>query len=348
MFQIHHYKIGKGQPCFIIGEAGVNHNGNPDFAFQLIDIAANANVNAIKFQTFRAEDLATVNAPKAAYQKETVGDHLSQLEMLKQLELPFEVFFDLKKYAENKGLVFLSSPFEEKSADFLIDQLKVEALKVPSGELTNLPFLIHLAKKGVPLIVSTGMATLEEVQIAVNAIQKNGNAPFALLHCTSSYPAPYDSINLRAMTTLEETFHCPIGFSDHTEGLSVPIAAAALGAAIIEKHFTIDRNLPGPDHKASLSPSELKELVIGIRSVEAALGDGTKRPQPVESDVTIVARKSLYSSKNLPKGTVVSLDCLVAKRPGTGISPLEFEKLIGKRTIRDIPEGSMLRYEDFE
>ncbi|MCX7835704.1 MAG: N-acetylneuraminate synthase [bacterium] len=340
--------IDKNHPCFIIAEAGVNHNGNPELAFQLIDIAAEAGVNAVKFQTFRAEDLADVNAPKAVYQQETVGETINQLEMLKQLELPLPIYFQLKEYAEKKGLVFLSSPFEEKSADFLVNELKVAAIKVPSGELTNFPFLIHLAKMGLPLIVSTGMATLEEVRRSVQIIFQNGNPPLALLHCTSSYPAPYDSINLRAMLTLEKEFQIPIGFSDHTEGIHIPIAAVALGACIIEKHFTIDRNLPGPDHKASLSPIELKAMVQGIRSVEIALGDGIKRPHAIEKDVTEVARKSLFTSKPLKKGSTITSDCLIARRPGTGIPPSELQSIVGKRILRDLPMGSMLRYEDLE
>lgn len=348
MFQINQNQIGDGQPCFIIAEAGVNHNGNADWAFQLIDIAVEAKVDAVKFQTALAEDLVIADAPKAEYQKQAADDDTSQLEMIKKLVLPFPLFIELQKYTEDKGLIFMSSPFEEKSADFLVDVLKVPALKVPSGELTNLPFLAHISKKGVPMIVSTGMATLDEVRVAVEVIRKNGNPPLSLLHCTSSYPAPYDTINLKAMETLSKTFDVPVGYSDHTEGILIPVVAVAMGACIIEKHYTIDRTLPGPDHKASLSPSELKEMVHAIRSVESAMGTGEKIPNPIEKNVTMVARKSLVSARLLQKGTIFTEDCAVARRPGTGISPSELNHLIGKRIIRDIPPMTMLRREDFE
>jgi N-acetylneuraminate synthase/N,N'-diacetyllegionaminate synthase len=260
--------VGAGAPVFFIAEAGVNHNGDPTLAHRLIEVAASAGADAVKFQTFRTEALVSRHAPKAPYQVETTGAAESQLEMLRKLELSRETFGSLAEACRKRGILFLSSPFDLASADDL-ESLGVAAFKTGSGELTNLPLLEHLAAKRKPIIVSTGMATLEEVATAVSAV--GGRAPLALLHCVSAYPAPPEETNLRAMDTLRARFDCPVGFSDHTPGLTVSVAAVALGATIIEKHFTVDRSLPGPDHRASLDPAELTALVAAVREVEASL-----------------------------------------------------------------------------
>ena len=266
-------KIGPGYPCLIIAEVGVNHNGILEMARQLVDAAKRAGAEAVKFQTFKAEKVISPSAPKAVYQVETIGEGENQLETVKNLELPFSAFGELFEHCRERGILFLSTPFDEESADFL-ERLGVTAFQAPLGEITNLPFLAHLARKGKPLIVPTGMASLGGVEAAVQTIRGAGNPPLALQHCVSNYPADPAEANLRAMQTLQAAFGAPVGFSDHTRGIEVALAAAALGACIIEKHFTLDRTLPGPDHRASLEPGDLEAMVKGIRKVEAALGDG--------------------------------------------------------------------------
>ena len=268
--------LGEGEGAFVIAEAGVNHNGDMAIARQLIDAAAEAGCDAVKFQTFRAEALTSEDAEKAAYQKETSGENETQYEMLKRLELPQKEHRALMDYCAERGIAFLSSPFDEQSADFL-EELDLPLFKIPSGEITNEPFLRHVARKGRPLIVSTGMSYLSEVEAAVRCIREEEGAEMALMHCVSNYPARFEDVNLRAMGTLRQAFGGAVGYSDHTMGIEAPIAAVALGAELIEKHFTLDRDMPGPDHRASLEPGELEAMMRGIRNIERALGDGKKK-----------------------------------------------------------------------
>ncbi|MDB4285815.1 N-acetylneuraminate synthase [bacterium] len=339
--------IGESQPVFVIAEAGVNHNGDLDLARKLIDVAADAGVDAVKFQTFRAEKLVTSSAKQAAYQTRNTGAEESQLEMLKRLELPYEAHADLKTYAEGKGLVFMSTPFDEEAIDFLFD-LGVCIFKAGSGELTNLPYLKKMADKGIPLILSTGMAVMEEIQQAVDVVLATGNDKLALLQCTTNYPAAYEDANLNAMGTLQREFRTVIGYSDHTEGIIAPVTAVAMGATIIEKHFTLDRNLPGPDHKASLEPDELTEMMRQIRLVETMKGTGEKIPTQSEKEISGVARKSIVAAFDIPAGTMLTAEMLVAKRPGSGISPARMDDVVGKVAKRDIPKDDLLGGEDFE
>lgn len=339
--------VGSGQPCFVIAEAGVNHNGHPDMAMELIRVAAEAGADAVKFQTFSAERLVLPHAPKAKYQRTSSGDSESQLEMLRRLELPEACYPDLIQHCRSSNILFLSAPFDEQSADFL-DSLGIAAFKIPSGEITNLPFLEHVARKSKPMIVSTGMSDHKEVQQAVAAIEAAGNSQLVLLHCVSNYPASAASANLHAMETLASAFKVPVGYSDHVEGIEVALAAVALGASVIEKHFTSDRNLAGPDHKASAEPATLAALIQGIRKVESALGDGRKVPAASESAIAAVARKSLVSSVGIPKGTVVTAAHIAIKRPGTGLPPAERSTIVGRRAKRDISAGILLSHEMFE
>lgn len=336
--------VGFGYPCLIVAEAGVNHNGRLELARELIDAAAAAGADAVKFQTFRAESLAIPKAPKADYQLWTTGDSESQVEMLRRLQLPLDVYPDLLARCREKGVLFMSSPFDEESADFL-DSLKMSLFKIPSGELTNLAFLAHVARKGKPLIISTGMSTLEEVAAAVNTVVHEGSGQIILLHCVSRYPADPEDANLRAMATLAKAFGVPVGYSDHTLGITVPLAAVALGACVIEKHFTLDRTLPGPDHQASAEPDELASLVRGIRSVEKALGHGRKEPAPREAAVAAVARKSLVAAKDIPAGTKITEELLVLRRPGTGLPPTMRASVVGRTAREDIKAGTLLEWE---
>jgi N,N'-diacetyllegionaminate synthase len=336
--------IGTGYPCFIIAEAGVNHNGSLDMACQMVEVAAHAGADAIKFQTFKAEKLTTANAPKAAYQVEATGVSGNQLEMLRKLELSYSDFKKLFDECRKNNILFLSTPFDEDSTDFL-DSLNMEAFKISSGEVTNLPFLAHIARKGRPVILSTGMSYLNEVDLAVRVIQSNGNHDLVLLHCTSSYPADPADVNLRAMLTLGQAFQVPVGFSDHTMGIEIPLAAIAMGASVIEKHFTLNRSLPGPDHQASLEPSELDVLVKGIRKVEASLGHGRKEPVESEVNTAAVARKSIVARVDIPKGTVLNDAHLIMMRPGTGLPSAMLEHVIGRMARVDIPAGALILFE---
>ena len=333
--------VGPGQPCFVIAEAGVNHNGDVGQARRLIDVAVEAGADAVKFQTFRSEQVISAAAPKAAYQRATTSPAESQLEMVRRLELPFEAFRELRAYAREAGILFLSTPFDLESADFLAS-MELPAFKVPSGEITNFPFLEHIARKGKPMIVSTGMSDLEEVRVAVEVIRAAGNPELALLHCVSNYPAQPASSNLRAMETMQSKLGVPVGLSDHTLGIEVALAAVALGACILEKHFTLDRDLPGPDHKASLAPAELKSLVAGIRTVESALGDGIKQPADEERDTRSVARRSLVAARDLPAGSVLTEDAIAILRPGTGLPPASRTKVLGKRVRAAVAAGTPL------
>lgn len=339
--------VGPGHPCFIIAEAGVNHNGDMVLARRLVDAAAEAGADAVKFQTFRAERLVSPSAPKAAYQLRTTDRRESQFEMIRRLELSEQNHVELLGYCAERGIVFLSSPFDELSSDYL-ESLDVPAFKIPSGEITNHPFLAHVAAKRRPIILSTGMSNLDEVGAAVGVILEAGDPGLVLLQCVSNYPAAPADINLRAMATMEQAFGVPVGYSDHVPENAVAFGAAALGACVIEKHFTLDRTLPGPDHKASLEPGELKELVAGIRAVEAAMGDGVKRPAASEADTAAVARKSLVAHHDLPAGQRLERGDLEAKRPGTGIAPSRLDEVIGKRLKRTLGQNELLGWSDVE
>ncbi len=336
--------IGFGFPCFIIAEAGVNHNGDIKMAKEMVDIAAEAGVDAIKFQTFMADQVVSTQAPKADYQLDATNENESQLEMLRNLELSFDEHRILQKKCLERDILFLSTPFDEKSVDFL-DVLGVPVFKIGSGEITNWPFLEYIASKRKPIILSTGMSYLSEVDQAVRVIGEKGNRQLVLLHCISNYPADPADANLNVMSTMASAFQVPIGYSDHTLGIEVALAATALGACVIEKHFTLDRDLPGPDHRASLEPEQLAALVHGIRTVESAIGHGRKEPAPSESEVRKVARRSLVAAQDILAGTTLTLEHLAIKRPGTGLSPSLQSYLVGQTTQEYIPEGSLIDLE---
>jgi len=339
-FSVGEHRIG-GPRVFIVAEAGVNHNGELDLALRLVDAAAEAGADAVKFQTFRTDALVSAAAPKARYQQETTGSAETQSAMLARLELGPDAHARLRDHAARRGIVFFSTPFDEASADVL-DQLGVPLFKVPSGEVTNVPLLRHVAAKGKPILVSTGMCTLDEVAVALDTIAGAGDPPVAVLHCVSAYPAPAEETNLRAMDTLRTRFRRPVGLSDHTLGVEVALAAVARGAAVLEKHVTLDRTLPGPDHRASLEPADLTRLVRGARIIEAALGDGDKRPMPCELDTRAVARRSLVATRALPAGHRLSRADLTVKRPGTGIPPAELERVIGRTLVSPLAADELL------
>jgi N,N'-diacetyllegionaminate synthase len=338
------HRVGPGQPCLIIAEAGVNHNGNVGLARQLIDVAKKAGADAVKFQTFKAEKVVSSHAPKAEYQLAATDADESQLDMIKKLELSYDQFGELYDYCRQQGILFLSTPFDAESADFL-EHLGVAAFKVASGEITNLPFLRHIARKGRPMIVSTGMSYLSEVEVALRTIAEAGQPPVAVLHCVSNYPAAPGDVNLRTMQTLASAFEVPVGFSDHTVGVEIAFAAAAVGACIVEKHFTLDRTLPGPDHQASLEPAELRALVQGIRHVEAALGHGRKEPAASEANTAAVARRSLVAAQDIPAGAVLTEGMIAIMRPGTGLPPTWWTHVIGRTARVAILAGTLITLE---
>ena len=325
---------------FIIAEAGVNHNGSIDLAYKLVDAAKAAGVDCIKFQTFKSEKLVARSAQKAEYQKATTGDS-SQQDMLKKLELSYDEFVDLKKYCDKQGICFLSTPFDFESIDFL-NSIDMPFWKIPSGEITNLPYLLALAETGKPVIMSTGMCEMQEIEDAVKVLRNKGVSDIKLLHCNTEYPTPFEDVNLRAMNTMREAFGVEVGYSDHTKGIEVPVAAVALGATVIEKHFTLDRNMEGPDHKASLEPDELAEMVRSIRHIEIALGSGKKEPSPSEKKNISVARKSIVAKKAIKKGELFSDANITVKRPGTGISPMKWFDVIGKYAKCDFEEDELI------
>jgi len=330
---------------FIIAEAGVNHNGDLELAKKLVDAAVEAGADAVKFQTFKAEEVATPDAERAQYQKNNMPEkEESQLEMIKRLELSYAQFRELYAYCRHKGIIFLSSPFDPESIDFLAE-LGVPYFKIPSGEITNYPFLRRIAGKKRPVILSTGMATLGEVEGAIQVLREAGATDITLLHCTTNYPALPEEVNLRAMLTMKQAFALPVGYSDHTMGIAVPIAAAALGAEVIEKHLTLDRNLPGPDHRASLEPGEFKEMVMAIRQVEKSLGDGIKGPAPGELAIMPAARRSLVAARDIAAGEIITESCLTAKRPGMGIPPNLWDVVVGRQARRDIAAGSIISWD---
>ena len=330
---------------FVIAEAGVNHNGSLDLALELVSAAKATGADAIKFQTFSADRLVTRTAAKADYQRASASGDESQYEMLKSLELSSDAFRRIRAHCTATGLTFMSSPFDEEAAD-LLDALGVEIFKIPSGEITNLPFLRHVATKGKPVILSTGMCWLGEVEVAVRTLTEAGVQELTLLHCVTEYPAPFEQINLRAMQTLGQAFGLPVGYSDHTQGIEASIAAVALGARVIEKHFTLDTTLPGPDHRASLAPPEFKQLVDCIRNVEMALGDGRKRPAPCEVPNIAVARKSVVAVRPLPAGTRLTAADLAIKRPGHGIPPASRDAIVGRLVARPVEADQPIRWQD--
>ncbi len=351
---------------FIIAEAGVNHNGDMDMAFALVDAAIDAGADGVKFQTFKAEDVVAADAPKADYQTRATGSGETQFDMLKQLELSPDLHRTLKDNCEKKGIAFLSSPFDTKGISFLADNLGLEVLKIPSGEITNGPLLLQAGISGCEIILSTGMCTLDEIEQALGVLafgmtgdsspssdafqnalaSEAGKAALkekvTLLHCTTEYPAPFEDANLSAMHTMRGAFGLRVGLSDHTPGIAVPIAAAALGATVIEKHFTLDRTLPGPDHKASLEPDELTAMIEGIRSIEKALGNGIKSPQPSEQQNRAVIRKSLITLKPVKTGETFTEQNLGARRPGGGRSPMDYWDRLGKTAERDFGESEQV------
>ena len=325
---------------YIIAEAGVNHNGDINLAYKLVDAAKAAGVDCIKFQTFKSENLVSHTAKKAEYQKAATGDS-SQQDMLKQLELSFGEFVSLKEYCDRKGICFLSTPFDFESIEFL-NSIEMPFWKIPSGEVTNYPYLVALAKTGKPVVMSTGMCEIQEVEDAIAVLRENGTSDIKLLHCNTEYPTPYEDVNLRAMKTLRDAFGVEVGYSDHTKGIEVPIAAVAMGAAVIEKHFTLDRNMEGPDHKASLEPQELKQMVDSIRHIEAALGSGDKRPSPSEKKNMAVARKSIVAAARIKAGDILTEENITVKRPGNGICPMRWKEVLGTRAVRDFEEDELI------
>lgn len=325
----------------IIAEAGVNYNGSLDLAYKMVDKAKEAGADVVKFQTGIPEKVMSRFAVKAEYQKKNTGSNESQLDMVRKLMLKFEEFIPLKKYCDTVGIQFLSTPFDLSSIDFL-DELGCDRWKVPSGEITNLPYLLRIAQTGKPVILSTGMSTLAEVAAAYKVLQTHGAGPISLLHCTTEYPAPFADVNLKAMETLKNTFHCAVGYSDHTPGIEIPVAAVALGAEIIEKHFTLDKNMEGPDHKASLEPDELRAMVQAIRHVKRALGTGEKVPSPSEKKNMDIARKSIVASRNIKKGEILTQDNITTKRPGSGLSPMKWFDVLGTAAVRDFTEDELI------
>lgn len=324
----------------IIAEAGVNHNGDINLARQLVDKAKEAGADIIKFQTFKLDSIVSKFAEMADYQKDNMGMVESQKEMLKKITLPYEAFWELYKYCENKDIQFLSTPFDIESIHFLNDM--VPFWKIPSGEVTNYPYLVEIAKTGKPVVMSTGMCELQEIDEAIKVLKTNGTSDITLLHCNTQYPTPYKDVNLRAMETLRSRYKVKVGYSDHTKGIEVPIAAVALGAEVIEKHFTLDKNLPGPDHKASLEPKELAAMVSSIRNIEEALGSPNKTASNSERENIAIARKSIVAAMNIKKGEILTVDNLTTKRPGTGISPMRWNEVLGSKAIRDFIEDEVI------
>ena len=337
--------IGENEPCYVIAEAGVNHNGDPDLAKSLIDGAVQSGADAIKFQTFKTELVVTHRAEKASYQKISTGCDGSQYELIRKLELSYDVFLELKRYTERKKIEFLSTPFDVESVDFL-DEIGVSAFKIPSGEINNFALLKYISQKHKPIILSTGMSTLGEVEHAIRVIAGEGNTDIVLLHCVTNYPANMEDVNLRAIDTMRHAFGYPVGYSDHTLGIIISIAAVSRGACVIEKHFTLDKNLPGPDHKASLEPGELKMMIRAIRDVEVALGTGIKTPSPSEIENKKTIRRSIVAARDIPKNTIITSNYVTTKRPGTGISPGFLSTIIGSRTTRKIKKDEILTWND--
>ena len=325
----------------IIAEAAVNHNGDLESAKQLVLAAKEAGADIVKFQTANVDSLVSGHAEMAEYQKKNTGKIESHRDMLQKILLSYNDFIELADFCEKTGIQFLSTPFDIESIGFL-SGLGVNIWKIPSGEITNYPYLVEIARTGQPIILSTGMSTLDEIGEAINLLQKNGAGKITLLHCTTEYPTPYDHVNLNAMATLRNKFGLDIGYSDHTLGIEVPIAAVAMGAVIIEKHFALSREMEGPDHKASLEPGELKEMVQAIQRLEMAFGDGIKRPTDIEEKNAMVARKSIIARKDIQRGECLTEENLTTKRPGTGISPMKWNEILGTIAIRDFKKDELI------
>lgn len=325
----------------IIAEAGVNHNGSLELAKKLALTAKSCGADIVKFQTAKLDALVSKHAQMADYQKENIGSEMSQRDMLKKLLLSYDEFAELAAYCKEIEICFLSTPFDMGSVDFL-EELGCSMWKVPSGEITNLPYLEKIAKTGKDIILSTGMSTLQEVADALTVLRENGAGRVTLLHCTTNYPTPMEDVNLKAMLTLKNKFGCEAGYSDHTRGIEVSIAAVALGATVIEKHFTLDRTMEGPDHKASLEPAELEAMIKAIRNIEKALGDGVKAPSESEKANMAVARKSIIAASNIKAGDILTEENLTTKRPGTGISPMRWNEVLGTRAVRDFAEDELI------
>lgn len=341
-FYIQYRKPGeKHMGVFIIAEAGDNHNGSFELALKLVDAAKEAGADCVKFQTFVTEEVISTRAEKAEYQKENTGSDESQYEMVKKLELSFDQFRQIKAYCDEKQIRFLSTPFDLPSIRFL-KEMDMPFWKIPSGEITNLPYLMEIARTGGDVVMSTGMCTTEEIQAAIDVLRANGAGKITLLHCNTEYPTPFGDVNLRAMASMREQFHCPVGYSDHTRGIEVPVAAAALGADIVEKHFTLDHNMEGPDHKASLEPDELKAMVAGIRHIEAAMGSGVKQPSPSEMKNIDIARKSITARRPIKRGELFTEENLAVKRPGSGVSPMRWFEVLGTAAVRDFEADEMI------
>lgn len=326
---------------FIIAEAGVNHNGNIDLAKQLIDKAAKAGADAIKFQSFKAEKLVTKNAKKAEYQEDTTGVGENQFQMIKRLELDYDKHKELMDYCKVRGILFLSSPFDLESID-LLDNLGLEIFKIPSGEIINLPYLRKIGALKKRVILSTGMSNLGDIEKALDILKTEGTTDVIVLHCNTEYPTPMEDVNLNAMNTIKDAFKVDVGYSDHTLGIEVPIAAVALGANVIEKHFTMDKNMEGPDHRASLEPDELKAMVEAIRNIELALGDGVKRLSESEKKNINIARKSIVANNSIKKGEIFTTENITIKRPGDGISPMRWDEIVGQISNKDYEEDELI------
>lgn len=344
--QIYNKVIGNNHPVFIIAEGGVNHNGDMKIAKKLVDIAKNSGADAIKFQTYKTNNLVTKSAKLTDYQLQNIKENKSQYTMLRDLELSNIDFRILKKYCDQKGIIFLSTPHSFDAIDFLYDL--VPAYKIGSGDITNIPTLKYIAKKNKPIILGTGMSTLKEVKCAIKAIESEGNKQIIALHCTTNYPCPIEQVNLNAMITMKKELGCIVGYSDHTLGTLVPIIATAVGAKVIEKHITIDNELPGPDHKASLNPNELSLMVTKIRETEKILGNFEKRPTKSEKKIMKNVRKSLVANIDIKKGTIISPQAIQIKRPGTGVNPADLEKIIGKKAKKNIQKDEIINYKMVE
>jgi len=328
---------------FIIAEAGVNHNGSLELAKKMVEVASECGADAIKFQTFKAENIITKSAPKAEYQKNITDENQTQFDMLKKLELPYNDFVEIKKYCDKFNIKFISSPFDFESIDFL-DSLNMDIFKIPSSEINNLPYLEKIGKLNKKVILSSGMANLGEIETALNILIKSGTSKekITVLQCNTEYPTLFEDVNLLAMETIKKAFNVDIGYSDHTIGIEIPIAAVALGAKVIEKHFTLDKNMYGPDHKASLEPHELKAMILAIRNVEKALGSGIKEPSNSEIKNIKIARKSIVAKRDIKKGETFTLENITIKRPGTGISPMRWYEILGTQAQRDYKEDEMI------
>ena len=326
---------------FIIAEAGDNHNGNLANALKLVDQAAKAGADCVKFQTFVTEEVISRYAEMAEYQKQNTGKTESQFDMVKKLELSFDEFRKIQAHCQKRGILFLSTPFDLPSIAFL-NEIDMPFFKIPSGEITNYPYLKAIAETHKDVVLSTGMCTMEEIREAIALLERNGAGLIRLLHCNTEYPTPFEDVNLKAMETMRAAFGKEVGYSDHTLGIEVPIAAAAMGAVVIEKHFTLDRNMEGPDHKASLEPQELGAMVKAVRNIEAALGTGEKKPSPSEQKNLAAARKSIVARRNIRQGELLTEENLAVKRPGTGISPMRYSEILGTQAVKDFKEDQLI------